>query len=416
MSGLGDEPHGTGTNQSRAGARRDGNQFWREVPDAGGYADENMKSSSACGPPLKHLATAAEVFAGDGLPADIQPHGSGNIHDTFLVTLEAWEERRFILQRMNSRVFRDPEGVMRNMRRVTEHVEAKLQRLPSGSARPWQVPRVLPAKGGQPLWRDPEGECWRAMTFIAGAESPDTIQDEHHGREVGRALGMFHHLVGDLPLEVLTDTLEGLHITPDYLRRYDAVLATAPPVQTPEVVHCIRFIEARRDGVDVLEKAKARGELPLRLIHGDPKVNNILIDRLTRRSVAMVDLDTVKPGLVHYDIGDCLRSCCNPLGEGVQGWEAVRFETGICRTILEGYLGVADDFLTPADFGALYDAIRLIPFELGLRFFTDYLQGNVYFKVRHPEHNLIRALVQFQLAASIESQETSIRGIIEDLR
>ena len=132
--------------------------------------------------------------------------------------------------------------------------------------------------------------------------------------------------------------------------------------------------------------------------------------------MGLVDLDTVKPGLVHYDIGDCLRSGANPLGEETADWQGVRFETDLGRAILAGYLSMARDFLAEPDYAYLYDAIRLIAFELGLRFFTDYLAGNVYFKARHPEHNLARALVQFKLTESIEAQETAIAAIIRDLR
>jgi len=141
-----------------------------------------------------------------------------------------------------------------------------------------------------------------------------------------------------------------------------------------------------------------------------------MIDTATGQAISIVDLDTVKPGLVHYDIGDCLRSCCNPLGEETERWEEVRFEPALCRAILRGYLSLARDFLTANDYEYLYEAIRLIAFELALRFFTDYLEGNVYFKVRHREHNLARALVQFKLTESIESQEATIRAMIQELR
>ncbi len=158
------------------------------------------------------------------------------------------------------------------------------------------------------------------------------------------------------------------------------------------------------------------GTLPLRAIHGDPKVNNVLLDKATGRAVSLVDLDTVKPGLIHYDVGDCLRSSCNPLGEETEQWEQVRFEPELCRGILQGYLPHACRFLTEPETGLLYEAVRLLPFELGLRFFTDYLEGNVYFKVKHADHNLARALVQFRLAESIESQEATIRRMLAEMR
>jgi Ser/Thr protein kinase RdoA (MazF antagonist) len=179
--------------------------------------------------------------------------------------------------------------------------------------------------------------------------------------------------------------------------------------------HCKEFVAERRVWATVLEDAKAQGELILRPIHGDPKVNNIMIDNETHEAVSIIDLDTVKPGLVHYDIGDCLRSCCNREGEETENLEAVEFDTGLCKAILQGYLSVANGFLSKNDYDYLYDAIRLISFELGLRFFTDHLEGNVYFRALDREHNLRRALVQFKLTESIEDQESEIRAIIHDL-
>jgi Ser/Thr protein kinase RdoA (MazF antagonist) len=151
-------------------------------------------------------------------------------------------------------------------------------------------------------------------------------------------------------------------------------------------------------------------------MHGDPKVNNIMFDCQTGKAVSVVDLDTVKPGLVHYDIGDCLRSGCNPQGEETTEWQSVYFDLDLCQAMLQGYLQVAKAFLTENDYVYLFDAIRLIALELGLRFFTDYLAGSVYFKVKYPDHNLARALVQFKLTESIERQETAIQKLITDLK
>jgi Ser/Thr protein kinase RdoA (MazF antagonist) len=182
--------------------------------------------------------------------------------------------------------------------------------------------------------------------------------------------------------------------------------------KSAEVEYCLQFIDRRKNWAYVLENAQMQERLCLRPIHGDPKVNNVMIDTSTGKGISIIDLDTVKPGLVHYDIGDCLRSGCNALGEETEDWEAVTFDMDICQSLLNGYLSVASYFLTESDYIYIYDAIRLIAFELGLRFFTDYLAGNVYFKVKHPEHNLVRALVQFKLTESIEMQESAIREVI----
>ncbi|MFQ4143410.1 aminoglycoside phosphotransferase family protein [Chlorogloeopsis sp. ULAP02] len=361
-----------------------------------------------------NLITIAEQFTLQGKVRNVQAFGSGNINDTFLVTLDASQEKHFVLQRINTQVFRQPQLIMQNMRFYTEHVHQRLQRTPL--SRRWEVPRVLLTKDAQDHWKDTEGSFWRAISFIEGSQSFDQMRDRSYAKEIGYALGMFHNLISDLPPEKLADTLEGFHITPLYLQHYEDVLAKTSPKQSPEVNYCLQFVSDRKIWAHTLENAKAQGKLPLRLMHGDPKINNVMFDTVTGQAVSVIDLDTVKPGLVHYDIGDCLRSGCNPAGEETKQWESVYFDTELCQEILQGYLSVAKAFLTENDYLYMYDAIRLIAFELGLRFFADYLAGNVYFKVKHPEHNLARALVQFKLSESIESQEKAIRKIIQDMK
>ncbi|YAF93976.1 MAG: phosphotransferase enzyme family protein [Nodularia sp. CChRGM 3473] len=360
------------------------------------------------------LVAIAEQFTLPGKVTGVQAFGSGNINDTFLVTLDAAEKKHFVLQRINTQVFRQPALVMQNMRTLTEHVGDRLQRTPVN--RRWEIPRVLLTKDAQDYWQDQAGSFWRAISFIAGSQSFDTLQDNSRAPEIGYALGMFHNLISDLPPEKLADTLEGFHITPVYLQQYNEVLTRINPPTSPEVNYCLQFVSDRTTFAQVLENAKAQGDLPLRLMHGDPKINNVMFDTTTQKAVSVIDLDTVKPGLIHYDIGDCLRSGCNPAGEETEQWESVYFDTELCQGILQGYISVAKTFLIENDYNYIYDAIRLIAFELGLRFFADYLAGNVYFKVKHSEHNLARALVQFKLTESIESQETKIRKIIQEMR
>lgn len=376
--------------------------------------DKRVHSSSSKN--LDHLADAADRFAGQGRVVDLWEYGHGNVHDTFLIALERGTEPHFILQRLNTHVFHQPELVMRNIRTVTEHIRSHLHHTPLHGGRRWEVPRVLLTHDAQDLWIDQKGACWRAISFIGAAQPFDTIQNPNHAQEVGLALGFFHSLISDLPVASLGDTLKGFHVTPHYLKHFDEVLAQEVSRPSPEIAYALQFVRDRRAFASVLEAARAQGRLVLRPIHGDPKVNNIMIDTATRQAVSIIDLDTVKPGLVHYDLGDCLRSCCNPLGEETERWETVRFELDLCQIILQAYLEQASTFLTGNDYEYLYDAIRLIAFELGLRFLTDYLEGNVYFRARHEEHNLARALVQFKLTESIEFQEKAIRAIIQELR
>ncbi|MGL5074215.1 MAG: phosphotransferase enzyme family protein [Waterburya sp.] len=407
--------------------------------------EENLKKIEKN---LPDLITIAQQFQLNGsianiksyekrsIVVDIQPYGSGNVNSTFLVNLD--NQPPFILQRLNTKVFCQPELVMNNICVLADYVRQKsLQSEQDNDSRPWLMPQVLYTsdracesalgisypKGlhsngcnRRHHYLAEDGSFWRAMTFIPNSQSFDTIQDSQHGQEIGYGLGRFHHLINDLPVEQLADTLEGFHITPRYLQHYQQIIACTTFKQSPEINYCLQFISDRPNLPHILETAKAAGTLKLRTIHGDPKINNIMLDRHTNQAVAMIDLDTVKPGLIHYDIGDCLRSGCNVLGEETDNWQQVTFEPELAQAILQGYLTVAQDFLTESDYEYIYDSIRLLAFELGLRFFTDYLAGNVYFKVKHPEHNLARALVQFQLTASIEKQAAVIKTIINNLR
>lgn len=376
-----------------------------------------IRSCCFAGKKLERLTKIAQQFARPGRVVTVRAFGSGNINDTFLVTLVDSIDTRFVLQKINTRVFLQPALVMKNMRIFTQHVCEKLHRENIDLERRWDVPLVLLTADNQDHWVEPnDNTYWRAISFIDDSRTIDTIEDIKHGWEVGYALGRFHHLIGDLDPARLADTLPGFHITPQYLTDYHKVLDRYSGSIDSQVDYCLKFIKDRQEWAHVLENAKHEGKLPLRPIHGDPKVNNVLICNTTQQAIGVIDLDTVKPGLVQYDIGDCLRSGCNPLGEETEELDRVRFDIEMCRSMLDGYISQARSFLTESDYEYIFDGIRLIAFELGLRFFADHLAGNTYFKVKHPTHNLARALVQFKLTESIEAQEVEIRSVIDRCR
>lgn len=362
---------------------------------------------------MHHYSFVAEQFAASARIVDVCEFGNGNINDTYLVLVDADlpQEKQFVLQRINTQVFKQPKLIMQNMRAFTEHVRRRVQL----EGHRWEMPRVIPAADGHDFYIDPQGDFWRAISYVHGTRSFETIRDTQIAYQVGYALGTFQYLINDLPIHRLADTLEGFHIMPGYLQSFDRARSHNGHQSSAEVTYCHKFVEERREFAHVLENAREQGKLPLRPVHGDPKVNNVMIEESTGRAVSLVDLDTVKPGLIHYDIGDCMRSGCNPLGEETERWEAVTFDPEMGAAILEGYLTQACKFLTAADYEYLFDSIRLLTFELGVRFFTDHLAGNVYFKVKHPEHNLQRALVQFKLTESIEAHEADIRHIIQGM-
>lgn len=362
----------------------------------------------------RNLMAIASQFKSDGQITHIQQYGSGNINSTFLVTLDT--QSPFILQKINTTVFCQPKLVMNNICVLSDYVSQRLEQTDLvTSDRRWLIPKVLSTSQQKNYWIAEDNSFWRALSFIDNSQSFDTIQNIEHGQEIGYGLGRFHHLINDLPVNNLADTLEGFHITPEYLQHYQEIISNNKIKSSPEIDYCRKFISDRSNLPYVLESAKKSGELKLRTIHGDPKINNIMIDCSTNQAVAMIDLDTVKPGLIHYDIGDCLRSGCNRLGEETDDWEQVVFDTELAESILKGYLSIAQEFLTNNDYKYIYDSIRLLAFELGLRFFTDYLEGNVYFNSEYEEHNLNRALIQLKLTESIEDQEVVIKEIIKKL-
>lgn len=379
---------------------------------------------------MNTLLSIAKQFA--VAVTEITPLGNGLINDTYLVETPS---SPFVLQRISRSVFPEPEQIMANLAMLNRHVAQK-----NGASVKLRIPKILQTTDSSSLYRDPNGDCWRALSFIADTESIETIGTIGDAEQAGFALGHFHRLISDLDPSLLYDTLPGFHITPDYLKRYHQVtqqsdqLTTArdggcdcsrqssafPPSMVVRSVaigrepmrqdrYCADFIARFQSIADDLENAKQQGSLSLRVIHGDPKLNNFLFDKHSKKIVSIIDLDTVKPGLVHYDIGDCLRSCCstgNPVG----------FDLDICAALLKSYLSEAGAFFTEHDYHSLYPAIRLIPFELGIRFYTDYLEGNRYFKVTEPEQSLQRAAAQFRLCESITTQESAIKGLISQLQ
>lgn len=368
---------------------------------------------------LDHVIQIARLFvpASDAAHVTADPYGSGNINDTYLVSVGQPTSEQFILQRINQHVFRRPEWIMANLRTVNEHILAKMR---TWRGRPWEIMEIVPTASGEDYLFDEDGEFWRALTYIEGAHTHLAVRDARHAGEAGFALGTFQRLISDLDPRRLYDTLPGFHVMPHYLAHYDEVVqGLGEPLSgkfaTPEVRYGMDCVARYRTWATRLDEACRAGVLRERPIHGDPKIDNIMIDDETGQAVSIIDLDTVKPGLVQFDIGDCLRSSCNPLGEETDRFDEVHFDLDLCRVILEGYLPEVAAFYTPADYAYVYDGLRTLAFEMALRFFTDYLEGDVYFKTRYPEHNLNRAMVQFRLLESIEAQEREIRQLIDSM-
>ena len=369
-----------------------------------------------------NLSLLVSQFNIKGRLVTLVPFGNGNINDTFLaVYRNTFTETQVVLQRVNKAVFPHPESIMANMHAITLHCHEKLEADAAAGRddRVWQMPRIIKTKRGSDFTLDEKGDVWRVITRILSAHAFDSAQSPEHALECGAALGHFHYLVSDMDPASIADPLPGFHITSGYLARYDETLEDPHARDilnaSMEARRLARYIEERREFAVSLEKAEASGELKKRMFHGDPKVNNIMIDDFTGKGTAMIDLDTVSPGLVQIDVGDAVRSICNPAGEEELNLGKVSFDETLFQAFMKGYMREAGSFMDDADRAWLYDAVRLLPFELGLRFFQDYLAGDRYFKVRQPGQNLNRARVQFRLCEAIEARERSIRSLLENL-
>lgn len=365
------------------------------------------QSAAAASDPLG----AAAFFTDPENVVAVLPYGDGLINDTYLIRRR--DGQAFLLQRLNPVVFPEPAKLMHNIRRVSDHLRHKDQTTKLGTSH--QSIQLLLTHSQDDCHYDQAQVCWRALHFIDNSRVLPRISSEAQARAAGTALGRFQALLHDLPPALLHDPLPTFHVTPCVLRAYDEIAGVQPAAAGSDIAFCRHFIARRRHRAAVLEQARARGILPERVIHGDPKLGNILFDLYSDQALALIDLDTVKPGLTQYDIGDCLRSCCNRAGDNPAEPGAAVFDLDLARALLTGYLEEMRALLTYSDFAYFYEAVHLITFELGVRFFSDYLGGNHYFKIDDPEDNLRRALTQFHLVASIESREKQLRLIVKEL-
>ena len=344
-------------------------------------------------PPASILAR----FFPDQHPEKIAPLGNGLINDTFLLHFPA---RRWVLQRINRHVFPHPDKIIHNLVCLQEH------------AGNWQnglkIPALSATREGSWLAYDERHAPWRVMEFIEDSESRETIKSSAEAANVGKALAQFHLQFHTVDINTLEDSLPGFHITPLYLKHYDEVSAKRKPKPDHlQTKFCLEFIEHYRGNADCLEQARQQGWLTPRVTHGDPKLNNFLFKKNSNQIIALIDLDTVKPNLIQYDIADCVRSCCQTADH--------KLDLTLARHLLQHYLQQAKPLLTPEDIDYLYPAIELLPFELGLRFFTDYLDGDRYFKTRYPDQNLDRAVNQFRFCAAIGQHSNELKKLINTI-
>jgi hypothetical protein len=361
------------------------------------------------------IQTALSQFDIPGTFMQAGRFGSGLINDTYLCEFKDHDVvRRYILQRVNPSVFRQPEKVMKNVDVVTAHIVKRLRA--EGVADPYGVtPALVRVRSGGSYYVDRSGAFWRLFHFIESGIVFEKITGVRHAFEIGRGLGRFQALVSDLLPEKLHDTLPGFHRTPVHLQELDKAVQTNERGRAQEIDGERAFVYRRIQLAPLLTDLADTRQIPVRVVHNDPKVNNVLIHSVTGEAICMIDLDTVKPGIVLFDFGDCVRSAANPSGEDAEDLDRVSIDLSLFEAVAGGYLREARSFLIEKEIEMLALSVKVITFELGLRFLTDYLRGDTYFKIQYPAHNLHRARVQFRLLESIETNGTRMESIIRNI-
>lgn len=353
------------------------------------------------------LMGIAARFAMEGTVAEIKPFGNGLINDTYIVKTEG-DTPDYLLQRINHNVFRNVDLLQDNIEAVTAYQRRKLEEK-GGKDIERKVLRFIPAADGRKYWFD-GGDYWRMMVFIPRSSSREDVSPET-SRIVGRAFGDFQKTLADIPVK-LGETIPDFHNMEFRLQQFRDAIAADAAGRAGEAVGLIGELMSRSEEMCKAERMHREGVLPKRVAHCDTKVNNILFDE-DGSVLCVIDLDTVMPGYVFSDYGDFLRTAANTGAEDDPETDNIEFDMDIFRAFTEGYLETAGEFLTPVEVENLPYAAALFPYMQAVRFLTDYLNGDTYYKIRYPEHNLVRTEAQFKLLRSVEERMDEMKEFIK---
>jgi hypothetical protein len=356
------------------------------------------------------IRAVARNFEISGQFLSAEPYGSGHINDTYRAVFDqGGTPIRYIHQRINHNVFKNPAALMDNITRVTTHLHSKLA---DHVDRTRRALTLVPARDGRSFHRDEHGDYWRTYVFIENARTYDAVGSTTQAFHAARAFGEFQRLLADLSSPRLHDTIPDFHNTPKRFMALESAVEADAMNRANQAKAEIEFALSRKPMTNVL----LRAGLPERVTHNDTKFNNVMLDNATQEGICVIDLDTVMPGLALYDFGDMVRTTTSPTLEDECDLTQVRMQFPMFQALVEGYLSAARGFLTKGEREYLTLSGKLITFEIGMRFLTDYLGGDTYFKVHHEGHNLDRCRTQFKLVESIEQQEELMQRLVECLQ
>lgn len=361
---------------------------------------------------LKRITDVCRAFGIEGEPIDYKTFTSGHINSTFLIAFDLdGRTQKYLVQNINTTVFKDPDALMENVVRVTHYLRKQI-RARGGDPERETLHFLKTTDGGLCLH---EGEhCWRVYRFIDNSFTYDLTNDVVSFRSAGERFGHFQRLLAEYPIESLYETIPDFHNTPKRV----ATLEDAAKADAVGRAHTVQpelaFALARKNDAEVALRLLQEGKVPLRVTHNDTKLNNILFDETTKRGICVIDLDTIMPGLSLYDFGDAIRFGAATALEDERDLSKVSVSPEMFRAYTEGFLSACVSALTPDEIDYLAFSAKLMTYECGVRFLTDYLCGDVYFKIDTPDHNLVRARNQFKLVAEMERMMPELEAIVRE--
>lgn len=352
-------------------------------------------------------------FQAEGTFSNAGLFGSGHIHDTFRVETAEKTKDDYILQRLNTKVFKNIPELQNNIERVTRHLHKKLDSVP-GSDVKRECLTLIPARDGKSWMTDSEGNFWRMYIFISNHRSYNIVDSPDKAFEGGKAIGRFQAMLSDLPGKPLFETIPYFHNIERRLKTFTDTVKADPVKRAAEVKKEIDFVLARAEKMKIILRLGQDGKIPLRITHNDTKFNNILLDE-NDRALCVIDLDTVMPGYVHYDFGDAIRTAASVAPEDETDLSKVRMDIGLFAAYADGYLTETRNTLNDLEKEYLSFAPILLTYTIAVRFLTDYIDGDNYFKIHHEGHNLQRSRAQLRLVASMEEQYEEMKKTISKL-
>ena len=358
------------------------------------------------------MQEAARGFAVEGELVECKPWGNGHINDTYIMTFrQDGVESRYSLQHMKRAVFTDPVSLMDNILHVTEYLKDQIREQGGDPHR--ETLDFVRAKTGEPYFVDSFGEYWRAYHFIEDAYALEETSDPQDFYESAVAFGHFQKMLAEFPADSLTETIAGFHDTKARYKIFQKAVEADVCGRAVAVQEEIRFVQERYDVACVLGDLLAEGKLPLRVTHNDTKSNNVLIDKATGKGLCVIDLDTVMPGLAVNDFGDSIRFGASTGAEDEKDLAKISCDLELYDLYTKGFIEGCGGILTDMEIKCLPIGAKVMTYECGMRFLTDYLSGDTYFKIAYPEHNLDRARTQLKLVADMEAKWDQMEKIVE---